>query len=65
MSVPYIKIKDRVKYVIGYCPKCLYGKTEMFGLVMKCRNCGYTYDPDERAFMKLRHKPEQVLKKKH
>lgn len=63
MPVPYVKIKDRMRYITAYCPKCLYGKTEMVGLIMRCKHCGYKYDPDERAFMKLRSKPEQVLKR--
>lgn len=61
MPVPYVKIKDRIRYVTAYCPKCLYGKAEMVGLVMRCENCGYKYDPDERAFMKIRVEPDGVI----
>jgi len=53
MSVPYVKVVDREKHIVAYCPQCLLGKVEMTGLVMQCGNCGFKFDPDERAFMKL------------
>jgi len=58
MSRPYCKVKDRMRRVTAYCPKCLLGKAEMVGLVMRCKNCGHRYDPDERAFMKVRNELE-------
>lgn len=51
------RVADRDLHAVASCPKCVVGQADMVGLVMTCRNCGNTYDPDERAFMKLRSIP--------
>lgn len=51
------RVADRDLHAVASCPKCVVGQADMVGLVMTCRNCGNTYDPDERAFMKLRSVP--------
>jgi len=56
MSVPYVKVVDREKHIMAYCPQCLLEKVEMTKLVMRCKNCGFRFDPDERAFMKFRNR---------
>jgi len=63
MSVLYARIEDRERYATAYCPKCIVGQVELFGLVMKCKNCNWTFDPDERAFMKLRSKPDGLIRR--
>lgn len=61
MANPYHKIKDKMRYVTGHCPKCQFGKVELYGLIMKCLHCGWIFDPDERAFMKIRNHPNGVF----
>ncbi len=51
------RVVDRDLHAVASCPKCVVGQADMVGLVMTCRNCGYKYDPDERAFMKMRNLP--------
>ena len=61
MQTPYHRVDDRMRYVTGYCPQCQLGKVELHGLVMKCQNCGSTFDPDERVFTKVRNHPDGLI----
>jgi len=56
----YEKVMDREKHAIACCPKCNSKEAEMIELIMKCKNCGWSYDPDERAFMKSRSQTKGI-----
>jgi len=53
-----------MKFAIAtaHCPKCIIGEAELVELVMTCKKCGWSYDPDERAFTKLRNNPDGLIK---
>ena len=48
--------QHKTKQIIACCPKCLLEEMTMFGFaLMRCKNCGYKCDANERVFRKQRN----------